>query len=208
METSDVGTLKRKGHAPSLVSEMQDPVMNVLEGMRIQRMSLCQSLRQYLFVYRCESSQRPFGGIAPSLIDFAHHLTAIIIGFLDMLDEEREALHADQGRFSATHSVSGSSAGLTDEEGHHKRRASPTDLAGSRLQKRPSIKLRSNPVKSRGQKGPDVESSPNTPPMPARNSTPSEVGPDEQAAPPPLAEFHRPRSGLSYPAVSMDTDTE
>lgn len=37
---------------PSPINEMDDPIQTVLEGMRVQRMSLCQSLRQYLFVYR------------------------------------------------------------------------------------------------------------------------------------------------------------
>lgn len=39
---------------PSPITDMPEPVKNVLENMRIQRMSLCQSLRQYAFVYRCE----------------------------------------------------------------------------------------------------------------------------------------------------------
>jgi tyrosine-protein phosphatase 2/3 len=30
---------------------MEDPIQNVLEDMRQQRMSLCQSLRQYVFVH-------------------------------------------------------------------------------------------------------------------------------------------------------------
>lgn len=36
------------------ISEMERPVQNVLGGMRVQRMSLVQSLRQYAFVYRGE----------------------------------------------------------------------------------------------------------------------------------------------------------
>lgn len=37
---------------PQLLSSLQDPVQSVLEDMREQRMSLCQSLRQYVFVHR------------------------------------------------------------------------------------------------------------------------------------------------------------
>lgn len=37
---------------PSPVLEMSQPVKSILSNMRVQRMSLCQSLRQYLFVYR------------------------------------------------------------------------------------------------------------------------------------------------------------
>ena len=36
------------------ITEMDHPVQNVLGGMRVQRMSLVQSLRQYAFVYRGE----------------------------------------------------------------------------------------------------------------------------------------------------------
>lgn len=36
------------------ISDMERPVQNVLGGMRVQRMSLVQSLRQYAFVYRGE----------------------------------------------------------------------------------------------------------------------------------------------------------
>jgi len=37
---------------PSPLSTLDEPVRQVLEGMREQRMSMCQSLRQYVFVHR------------------------------------------------------------------------------------------------------------------------------------------------------------
>lgn len=86
---------------PTPISGMGTPVRHILAGIRRQRMSLCQSLRQYIFVYR-----------------------SVITGFLDLVDEER------------------GSAPTTDDESHIKRRASPTELSGASLQKRPSIKLR------------------------------------------------------------------
>ncbi|WVQ99484.1 hypothetical protein IAU59_006619 [Kwoniella sp. CBS 9459] len=146
---------------PSPITEMANPVPAVLEGMRVQRMSLVQSLRQYLFVHR-----------------------AIITNYLHMLDEERQVdpsigigsssvrpspspVHSSSGTGTGTNSsslvtvASGSTAsnsGGTDDEAHVKRRASPTELEieaergiaagggvlggvkGSGLSKRPSFK--------------------------------------------------------------------
>lgn len=106
------------------ISDMERPVQNVLGGMRVQRMSLVQSLRQYAFVYR-----------------------AIIYGFLDILDEEREA----EAEIAAMHEGRGLGSGTnTDEESHIKRRASPTSLSGTnlhKLHKRPSIKITRGPPK-------------------------------------------------------------
>lgn len=52
--------------APALLSTLDEPIRRVVEDMREQRMSLCQSLRQYVFVHR-----------------------AVIEGALRMVDEER-----------------------------------------------------------------------------------------------------------------------
>ena len=52
---------------PPLLSTFGEPIRRILEDMREQRMSLCQSLRQYVFVHR-----------------------AIIEGSLKIVDEERE----------------------------------------------------------------------------------------------------------------------
>ncbi|WWC89099.1 uncharacterized protein L201_004017 [Kwoniella dendrophila CBS 6074] len=114
---------------PSPISEMKDPVASVLEGMRVQRMSLVQSLRQYLFVHR-----------------------AIIHNYLHILDEEKEKGDTEQSRPTShstsaftpspkipnlTSAKSNSSVGTLgsigttasgDDESHIKRRASPTEL--------------------------------------------------------------------------------
>ncbi|KAE9410888.1 hypothetical protein BT96DRAFT_912307, partial [Gymnopus androsaceus JB14] len=54
-------------HSPQALSTYEEPLMEVLRDMREQRMSLCQSLRQYVFVH-----------------------AAIIEGALMIVDEERE----------------------------------------------------------------------------------------------------------------------
>ena len=53
-------------HSPILLSTLDEPVHRVIEDMREQRMSLCQSLRQYVFVHR-----------------------AVIEGVLMLVDEDR-----------------------------------------------------------------------------------------------------------------------
>ncbi|KAI0271598.1 hypothetical protein BC834DRAFT_841188 [Gloeopeniophorella convolvens] len=53
-------------HSPPLLSTLDEPIHRVIEDMREQRMSLCQSLRQYVFVHR-----------------------AVIEGVLMLVDEER-----------------------------------------------------------------------------------------------------------------------
>lgn len=53
--------------SPKLLSSFHEPVQSILEDMREQRMSLCQSLRQYVFVHR-----------------------AIIEGALAIVDEEKQ----------------------------------------------------------------------------------------------------------------------
>jgi protein tyrosine phosphatase len=47
------GTASGKRHREaSPICEMDNPVLEVLEGMRVQRMSLVQSLRQFVFVHK------------------------------------------------------------------------------------------------------------------------------------------------------------
>ncbi|KAG6334230.1 hypothetical protein ID866_4860 [Astraeus odoratus] len=59
--------------SPPLLSSYQNPICTVIQDMREQRMSLCQSLRQYVFVH-----------------------AAVIEGALQIVDEERE-LWGDSG---------------------------------------------------------------------------------------------------------------
>ena len=55
--------------SPPLLSTLREPIREVLEDMREQRMSLCQSLRQYVFAHR-----------------------VILEGALEVVDEEKEFL--------------------------------------------------------------------------------------------------------------------
>ncbi|KIR59658.1 protein-tyrosine-phosphatase [Cryptococcus bacillisporus CA1873] len=158
----------RRRREPSPLSAMRDPVSCVLEGMRVQRMSLVQTLRQYLFVHRAiiyhylhmldhdQAKERPnpspLQKHAPS---FGSSVSGSAIGSLGSL--------GSFGSIPTTNSASGGSytdslstnshgdltKGSTDEDSHTKRRASPTELhpdvvlggeGGSELSKRPSFK--------------------------------------------------------------------
>ncbi|KAG8894983.1 hypothetical protein FRC00_008200 [Tulasnella sp. 408] len=46
------GDMSPPEDSPSPISELDEPVRQVLEGIREQRMSMCQSLRQYVFVHQ------------------------------------------------------------------------------------------------------------------------------------------------------------
>ncbi|KAH9075748.1 hypothetical protein EDB83DRAFT_1816316 [Lactarius deliciosus] len=135
-------------HSPILLSTLDEPIHRVIEDMREQRMSLCQSLRQYVFVHR-----------------------AVIEGVLILMDEERKlygrtwkdtdleelsklvsarlpTAPAEPATGSMRSGSSGeegkSSMGVSSSQG--KRRASPTELpkedrrGDMRMSKRPSIK--------------------------------------------------------------------
>ncbi|KAI0252674.1 hypothetical protein BJV78DRAFT_1281525 [Lactifluus subvellereus] len=144
--------------SPILLSTLDEPIHRVIEDMREQRMSLCQSLRQYVFVHR-----------------------AVIEGVLMLVDEERtlygkawkDSDLEDLSKFvsarfptgPATTSESGSIGSAADTAGsgpagnsgseskfiivsqiNAKRRASPTELpkedkrGDMRTSKRPIIK--------------------------------------------------------------------
>lgn len=80
---SPLGRLKSSGYkeprrlhtdsSPTLLSSFENPIWEVVQDLREQRMSLCQSLRQYVFVH-----------------------AAVIEGALMILDEERERQHRRQ----------------------------------------------------------------------------------------------------------------
>jgi len=95
---------------------MREPVKNILEDMREQRMSLCQSLRQFVFVHR-----------------------AIVEGALEIVDEERGS-GVDvgvqlNGKSSPTDVVGKRAPSPTE--------LMPVDKRGAeRLRKRPSFKRR------------------------------------------------------------------
>ncbi len=106
-----------KDDSPSLLSLFDEPIREVLEDMREQRMSLCQSLRQYVFVHN-----------------------AIIEGSLRIIDEERaRAGAADDNPHKVLPEV-------TSTVSSGKRGPSPTELSKEdkkgdvALAKRPSFR--------------------------------------------------------------------
>lgn len=139
---------------PSPVLEKSQPVKSILSNMRVQRMSLCQSLRQYLFVYRGKFLFFLSFRVTHARIASA----AIIIGYLDMLDEEKEIeqeLHGSASASSLTSRPNNHSGATTDEENQIKRRAPDTELGGSGLTKRPSLKSFSSKRRLRNINGSD-----------------------------------------------------
>ncbi|KZV74761.1 phosphatases II [Peniophora sp. CONT] len=125
--------LHDNAYGPVALSGLDEPIRRVLEDMREQRMSLCQSLRQYVFVHR-----------------------AVLEGALALVDAERArgglAIWDDRG--SGPHTPSGSGGDVVEPvatqlsgSGKGKRGASPTELAapseaGQPLGRRASAKRR------------------------------------------------------------------
>lgn len=89
---------------------------------------------------------------------FVHLLAAIIIGYLDMLDEEKEIEQELHGSGSSNNFVSRAnnhSGATTDEENQIKRRAPDRQLVGSGLTKRPSLKSYGSKRRARNINGSD-----------------------------------------------------
>jgi len=124
--------------SPSLLTTYDEPVRRIIEDMREQRMSLCQSLRQYVFVHR-----------------------TIIEGSLIIVDEEKAAVRKlKKAQLSGDNFHRGSRSpprgpfvesrtGRTTPYTHKgKRNASPTELIREdksgdlAMPKRPSLKWR------------------------------------------------------------------
>ncbi|KAH7883981.1 hypothetical protein F5I97DRAFT_1813161 [Phlebopus sp. FC_14] len=122
--------------SPPLLSSFADPICTIIQDMREQRMSLCQSLRQYVFVH-----------------------AAVVEGALRIVDEERELWGdsggSDEGGLDPEMSAIGgqlppttasSSSGASSSPSKGKRGPSPTELlkedktGALLLNKRPSFK--------------------------------------------------------------------
>jgi len=76
------------------LSTYSEPVRSLLEDMREQRMSLCQSLRQYVFVHR-----------------------AIVEGALDIMDEERALAQHDDSPSTGKRAPSPTELLMEDKQG-------------------------------------------------------------------------------------------
>jgi protein-tyrosine phosphatase len=130
--------------SPTALSTYEEPVWQVIHDMREQRMSLCQSLRQYVFVH-----------------------AALIEGALMIVDEERGVSEKGSTLGSGSSTISagtrpspgistnaGSQSNLTPSVG--KRGASPTELLKKdkkgqlSLAKRPSMKRKQSSTDGRG----------------------------------------------------------
>jgi hypothetical protein len=107
------------GGSPRPLSSLDEPIQQVVEDIREQRMSLCQSLRQYVFVHQ-----------------------AIIEGALALVEEE----HAAEAEGALPDQVPGTSFLDVPAMLKAKRRHSATELVkedrqgATMLSKRPSIK--------------------------------------------------------------------
>ena len=147
-------------HSPILLSTLDEPIHRVIEDMREQRMSLCQSLRQYVFVHRAviegvlmliEDERKLYGKTwkDTDLEDLSKFVSARLPAELATTSESGSVRSTlDVGGSGLTGSSGGeeskSSMGVPSSQG--KRRASPTELpkedrrGDMRMSKRPSIK--------------------------------------------------------------------
>ena len=155
-------------HSPVLLSTLDEPIHRVIEDMREQRMSLCQSLRQYVFVHRAViegvmmwvDEERTVHGRAWKDNELEELTKSVSERF--PIDLTRQAASSESGSFEwaadavmSAEGTSGRSIASSSEGSKSymemspikgKRRASPTELpkedkrGDMRMSKRPSIK--------------------------------------------------------------------
>jgi protein tyrosine phosphatase len=161
-------------HSPVLLSTLDEPIHRVIEDMREQRMSLCQSLRQYVFVHRAViegvlmsvDEERTVHGkawkdseleeLTKSVserfpIDLTRQAASSESGSIEWAADAVMSAEGTSGRSIAS-SSEGSKSYMEVSPLKGKRRASPTELpkedkrGDMRMSKRPIIKhaLRSN----------------------------------------------------------------
>ena len=149
-------------HSPILLSTLDEPIHRVIEDMREQRMSLCQSLRQYVFVHRAviegvliliDEERKLYGGKTwkdTDLEDLSKFVSAQLpTGPTELAttsESSGSALPGSVRSGSSGGEESKSSMGVSSLASQGKRRASPTELpkedrrGDMRMSKRPSIK--------------------------------------------------------------------
>jgi hypothetical protein len=137
-----------------LLSTLDEPIHRVIEDMREQRMSLCQSLRQYVFVHRAviegvlmliDEERKLYGGKTWKDTDL-EDLSTFVSARLPTAPTEPATTSesGSAGDAGGSGQESKSSMGVSSSQG--KRRASPTELpkedrrGDMRMSKRPSIK--------------------------------------------------------------------
>ena len=135
-------------HSPVLLSTLDEPIHRVIEDMREQRMSLCQSLRQYVFVHRAViegvlmlvDEDRTVHGKAWKDNELQELTKSVSERF--PIDLTRQAASSESGSIEwAADAVMSAESPLKG-----KRRASPTELpkedkrGDMRMSKRPIIK--------------------------------------------------------------------
>jgi protein tyrosine phosphatase len=155
-------------HSPVLLSTLDEPIHRVIEDMREQRMSLCQSLRQYVFVHRAViegvlmsvDEERTVHGKAWKDNELEELTKSVSERF--PIDLTRQAASSESGSIEwaagavmSAEGTSGRSIASSSEGSKSymevwpimgKRRASPTELpkedkrGDMRMSKRPSIK--------------------------------------------------------------------
>lgn len=172
----------RRHRSATPLSSMKEPILEVLQSMRVQRMSLVQSLRQYLFVHR-----------------------AIIAQYFEMVDEEsrrrssasdtQSVLSRGSGATATTAGTTSMSSLSTEDEAHIKRKPSSADLQPEvdlRLQSVADLRLSEGSggavnlakrASFKKRRGPNASSVPGTPHRPSPTGSVSLVSPPLATSP-------------------------